>query len=295
MTAHGGPLISIGLPVYNGADHIGDAIRAVLKQTVDDLELIVSDNASTDGTQEICVDLARADERVRYSRNANNEGAAANFNKVFKSSRGSYFKWLGHDDFLEPTAMERASQVIESRPDVSVVHWLERMTDVKGNVLRVYEPSQGFQIDGQTSGARFRQMLLWRRHGFAGDPFFGLMRRQALEATRLQGRGTNPNYLLLQELSLTGKFLTIPEVLAERIYNDVRVTAPRMIRWLDPSGTVGFPHLRKAREYFKVGLRHGQMSTVDRLVTGATLIGYHLHPRELKGFVWDMTKGRLQT
>ncbi|MEX2624541.1 MAG: glycosyltransferase family 2 protein [Acidimicrobiia bacterium] len=294
MTSTRRPLISIGLPVYNGADQIGDAIRAVLKQTLENIELVVSDNASTDATQEICEDLARADERVRYSRNSSNEGAAANFNKVFRSSRGSFFKWLGHDDFLEPTAMEQALQVLESRPDVSVVHWLERMTDGNGNVLRVYEPSQGFQIDGDTAGARFRQMLLWRHNGFGGDPFFGLMRRQALEATRLQGRGTNPNYLLLQELSLIGKFFTIPEVLAERIYNDVRVTAPTMIRWLDPSGTVGYPHLRKAREYFKVGLRHGEMSTIDRLVTGATLIAYHLHPREIKGFAWDITKGRLQ-
>jgi glycosyltransferase involved in cell wall biosynthesis len=278
--------------VYNGADQIGKAIRAVLGQTLKHIELVVSDNASTDGTQQICEDLARSDKRVRYSRNEVDEGAAANFNKVFELSSGKYFKWLGHDDFLEPVAMERALEVIESRPDASVVHWLERMTDDNGTVLREYDSTQGFQIDAETSGARFRQMLLWRHNGFAGDPVFGLMRRHALEATRLQGKGINPNYLLLQELSLTGKFLTIPEVLAERIYNDVRVTASDMIRWLDPSGTVGYPHFRKAREYFKVGLRFGEMSAVDRLLTAATLIGYHSHPRELKGFAWDLTKGR---
>lgn len=290
MTAS--PRVSVGLPVYNGADHVGRAIGAVLDQTLEDIELVVSDNGSTDGTVEICEKLAAGDQRMIFSRNEVNEGAAANFNKVFRLSSGPYFKWLGHDDFLEPQAMARALEVIESLPDVSIVHWLERMMDEDGNVLREYQPGQGFQVDGETAGERFRQMLFWRHNGFAGDPFFGLMRREALESTRLQGRGMNPNFLLMQELSLTGKFFTIPEVLAERIYNDVRVTASSMIKWLDPSGEIGYPHFQKAREYFRVGLRHGEMTLPDRVTTGATLLGYYLHPREVKGLVWDVTKGR---
>lgn len=286
------PSLSIGLPVYNGGDHIGRAIQAVTSQTVEELELVISDNASTDDTQEICEELAANDERIRYSRNDENEGAAANFNKVFLRSQGSYFKWLGHDDFLHPTAMEKALEVLHNRTDVSVVHWLERMVDNDGRTLREYTEDQGFQIDGDTAGKRFRQMLLWRSNGFGGDPFFGLVRREALESTRLQGRGMNPNYLVMQELSLTGKFFTIPDVLAERVYNDVRVTAPGMIRWLDPTGDIRMPHFRKAREYYKVGLTHGEMSLWDRIKTGATLTGYYIQPRELKGLAWDLTKGR---
>ena len=188
--------------------------------------------------------------------------------------------------------MEKAHEVLSRRTDVSVVHWLERMVDEDGNTLREYTPEQGFQIDGETSGRRFRQMLLWRSAGFGGDPFFGLIRREALEATRLQGRGMNPNYVLMQELSLTGKFVTIPEVLAERVYNDVRVTAPGMIRWLDPTGDIRRPHFRKAGEYYKVGLTRGEMAPLDRIMTAMTLTGYYLHPRELKGLAWDLTKGR---
>lgn len=286
------PVISVGLPVYNGADRVGAAIESVTSQTLREIELVISDNASTDATQDICQEMARNDDRIRYYRNKQNLGAAANFNRVFELSRGPYFKWLGHDDVLDPTAMKKALSVIEEAPDVSIVHWLERMTDEQGNTLREYHPEQGFQVDGETSGARFRQMLLWRHHGFGGDPFFGLMRREALEATRLQGKGINPNYLLLQELSLTGRFVTISEVLAVRVYNDVRVSAPSMIRWLDPSGKVGFPHFRKVEEYFRVGLTFGDMSAADRTLTGAALVGYYLHPRELRGFVWDLTKAR---
>jgi len=285
-----GPIVSVGLPVYNGGDRVEAAIRSVIEQTLDDIELIVSDNASTDNTQQVCERLARADSRIRYSRSETNLGAAVNFNRVFELSRAPYFKWLGHDDVLDPKAMELALGVIERRPDVSIVHWLERMTDEFGEVLREYRPDQGFNIDGETPGKRFRQMLRWRSHGFAGDPFFGLIRREALESTRLQGTGMNPNYLLMQELSLTGKFVTIPEVLAVRVYNDVRVTAPRMIRWLDPTGDVRFPHLRRAREYFKVGLTLGKMSFRDRAMTAATLLAYHIHPRELKGLIWDIGK-----
>ena len=285
------PIVSVGLPIYNGADHVERAIRAVLSQTLTNIELVISDNASTDGTEAICRGLADEDPRIRYFRNKTNLGAAANFNKVFHESRAPYFKWLGHDDFLDQKAMEKALVVLEGNPEISIVYWLERMTDDSGDTLREYRPGQAFHINGATPGARFRQMLLWRELGFGGDPFFGLMRREALEATRLQGRGMNPNYLLLQELSLTGQIVTLPEVLATRIYNDERVTAQRMIKWLDPLNQVRFPHFAKAKEYFRVGLSFGQMGRLDRANNLISLVAYHLHPRELRGFLWDLTKG----
>jgi glycosyltransferase involved in cell wall biosynthesis len=284
--------VSVGLPVYNGEDHVSAAIESVLSQTLSDVEIVVSDNASTDRTREICEKWMQTDDRVIFNHNETNLGAADNFNLVFRMSSAPYFKWLGHDDVLDTRALEMALEVIEDRDDVSIVHWLERMINEDGAILREYTPEQGFTIDGETPGQRFRQMLRWRSLGFGGDPFFGLIRRDALEATRLQGKGMNPNYMLMQELSLTGKFVTIPEVLATRVYNDVRVTAKSMIKWLDPKSQIGFPHFRKAREYFRVGLQFGEMTRTDRLATGAALVGYYLHPRELKGFAWDVVNYR---
>lgn len=288
------PKVSVGLPVYNGADRVAAAINSVMAQTLEDVELIISDNASTDATEEICRELANSDTRIRYYRNAENTGAAANFNRVFELSQADYFKWLGHDDVLLPSALSKAHDLIMSREDATIVHWLERMTDDSGKTLREYKPAQGFQIRGESAGKRFRQMLLWRSQGFAGDPFFGLIRRTALESTRGQGTGANPNFLLMQELSLTGKFVTIPEVLAVRVYNDVRVTAPGMIKWLDPSARIGFPHFAKAKEYFRVGLTFGEMSLWDRTITALALVGHFLHPHQLKGFVWDLVNTRRQ-
>jgi len=86
------PIISIGMPVYNGQAFIESAIKSILEQTFEDFELILSDNASNDKTQEICLDYKQQDNRIRYFRNEVNLGAAQNYNRVFELSKGKYFK-----------------------------------------------------------------------------------------------------------------------------------------------------------------------------------------------------------
>ncbi len=77
------PAVSIGLPVYNGDNFLAEAIDSILRQTMEDFELIISDNASTDRTEEICREYAAGDSRIRYYRNESNLGAMANYNLVF--------------------------------------------------------------------------------------------------------------------------------------------------------------------------------------------------------------------
>ena len=91
------PLVSIGMPVFNGEDYVEAALDSILTQTFTNFELIISDNASTDRTEEICNDFADSDDRIRYYRQEKNLGAAANFNRVFELSSGKYFKWAAHD------------------------------------------------------------------------------------------------------------------------------------------------------------------------------------------------------
>src|SRR6266536_1939108 len=86
--------VSIGLPVFNGERFVAEAIDSILAQTFEDFELIISDNASTDGTEEICRCYAEKDERIRFVRNRENYGAAFNFNQTFHLSSGGYFKWV---------------------------------------------------------------------------------------------------------------------------------------------------------------------------------------------------------
>src|SRR5215510_10355296 len=110
-------LLSVGLAVYNGEEFLDEAIRSILAQTLTNFELIISDNASTDRTSEICQKYVRIDPRIRYHRNEANIGGANNENQTFRMARGKYFRWAAHDDVLAPTLLARCVEVLEERPD----------------------------------------------------------------------------------------------------------------------------------------------------------------------------------
>ena len=97
------PRVTIGLPVYNGENYLAEAIDSILGQTFTDFELIISDNASTDRTEEICRRYAAEDDRIRYFRHDRNRGASPNYNFTVEKARGEYFKWAAHDDVLHAT------------------------------------------------------------------------------------------------------------------------------------------------------------------------------------------------
>src|SRR6202034_1339654 len=108
---------TIGLPVYNGDDFLEQAIDSILAQTYRDFELIISDNASTDRTQEICQRYAATDSRVRYSRNPENIGSVNNGNLTFKMARSEYFRFAAHDDYCAPTLLERLVAEVDRRAE----------------------------------------------------------------------------------------------------------------------------------------------------------------------------------
>src|ERR1700704_834024 len=91
------PRVSIALPVFNGQNYLGAAVDSILAQTYRDFQLLISDNASPDGTQKICRHYVQRDQRIRYVRNPQNLGACANYNNAFRLSAGKYFKWAAHD------------------------------------------------------------------------------------------------------------------------------------------------------------------------------------------------------
>ncbi|MEO1397469.1 MAG: glycosyltransferase, partial [Pseudomonadota bacterium] len=106
------PLVSLGLPVFNGADYLAEAIESILNQSLADFELILCDNASSDQTESICRSFAERDARVRYIRQARNLGAAANYNLAFEEARGTFFKWCAHDDNRHILVHETDPQVL---------------------------------------------------------------------------------------------------------------------------------------------------------------------------------------
>lgn len=112
------PLVSIGMPVFNGERTLCPALDSLLGQTFADFELIISDNASTDRTEEICRARAARDARVRYLRQERNIGSHGNFRFVLQQALGQDFMWAAVDDLWAPTFVEENLHILATEPDV---------------------------------------------------------------------------------------------------------------------------------------------------------------------------------
>ncbi|MEX0801673.1 MAG: glycosyltransferase family 2 protein [Dehalococcoidia bacterium] len=203
--------VSIGLPVYNGERYIRQALDSVLAQTFAEYELVISDNASTDETEMICREYAERDERVRYFRNRENLGAAANYNRAFRLSNGEYFKWLAADDVLHRHFLQRCVEALGAHPDAVLAYPRARCIDEHGNMF--LDADDGGHMHWQPRASdRFRQLLdesPWRVLFI-----FGLIRADALAATRLIGNFLGSDCNLVAELALRGSFHEVSERLS---------------------------------------------------------------------------------
>jgi len=203
--------VAIGLPVYNGERYLAQTLGSVLNQTYPHFSLFIADNASTDGTEEICRQFAREDERITYIRNPVNLGAARNYAICFDSARSPYFRWQNADDPIEPTLLERCVQVLDQHPDVVLTYGKTRIIDEHGNPTEDYDDNLHLQDDRAAS--RFIECM--RRIGLQ-NLMYGLIRREALARTPLLGNYVASDINLIVELSLYGKFHEIPEHLFNR-------------------------------------------------------------------------------
>ena len=210
------PLVSIGLPVYNGARYLHQSLQSLLGQDFEDFELLISDNASTDDTEEICRSVAAKDPRVRYWRNPTNIGSARNYRLVFESARGEFFKWCSHDDVCHPAFVRRCLEVFEAEgPSVVLVYPLCDLIDEFG---RVCGRAQG---SVETRDARPHRRLAHVLRSFSyAYPIWGVIRAESLRQSGLTGSVWYWDEVLLAELALYGEIVEIPEVLSEQRCHD---------------------------------------------------------------------------
>lgn len=213
MSGHG-PTVSVGIPVYNEEDSIGATIESVLEQQGPEFEIVISDNASTDATAEICRDYAARDSRVRFHGLDRNAGLLANFNRVFLLSRGRYFRWLGASDRLRPGYMEQAVAALDAAPDcVLVTTRYEYVTDDGAHLDAGWVPGPS----GSEPLLRLQEILRILGTGYRNiDPMYSMMRRSALERTGLVRPIRLSDQLLAVELSLLGPYGHIGRPLAVR-------------------------------------------------------------------------------
>jgi len=246
------PRISIGMPVYNGEKYLGEAIESLLTQTFNDFELIISDNASTDRTRQICKEYAKKDSRIRYFRNGENTGAAENFNKIFNLSMGEYFKWAAADDILHPDFLSKCIEILEKEQDVALCHTKTLRIDESGKVTGSYYLPMRY--DSPEVSLRFKDIIL-EPHSCV--MIFGLVKSDILKRTKLIGSYLGSDRNLLAELSLHGRLFEIPEFLfSRRDHPDASVRKypiRERIAWLDTRKTncISFPSWRILYEYLR--------------------------------------------
>ncbi|MEK7560244.1 MAG: glycosyltransferase family 2 protein, partial [Patescibacteria group bacterium] len=113
-------LVSIGLPTYNRAALLRHSLDSLLAQTYKDFELIISDDGSTDNTQQLCEEYSAYDKRVRYIRHPKNIGHVINFEYVVRQARGEYFMWGGDDDLWDKRFIEKVVAALEANPRASL-------------------------------------------------------------------------------------------------------------------------------------------------------------------------------
>jgi len=198
------PLLTVGLPVYNGLPYLGQALESLCRQDLDDVEIIVSDNASSDGTGDLVRDLALRDRRIQYVRNPRNLGSAANHNKVFSLARGRYFRWAASDDFVSAGVLSRCVRALED-DSMRILAFPETvLVDARGTTLRPYDDGDGWSA--ATAAERFEVALT--QWGYC-DVIYGVVRTDVLRKTRLLGSYPGSDFVLQADLAVRGAFTRV--------------------------------------------------------------------------------------
>lgn len=202
------PIVSIGMPVYNGERYLRQTLDCIASQTFSDFELIISDNASADATGDICREYASRDSRIRYHRNEENLGASWNYKRVFELSTGKYFRWAPADDLFAPESLQQCVAVLDAYPEVVLCYPQTILIDSNGSTIRPY--ADNLDVRDSCPVARFRKVR--ERIGLV-NVLYGLIRLDSLNQTALLGSYPGADIVLVLELTLYGQFHEIPKPL----------------------------------------------------------------------------------
>jgi glycosyltransferase involved in cell wall biosynthesis len=278
--------VSIGMPVFNGEKYLRDSIESIIDQTYQNFELIISDNASTDRTQEICLEYSRKDNRISYYRNDKNLGGPKNYNRVFELSSAEYFKWAAYDDVLAPEFLRKCVNVLDSDPSIVGCHCKTGRIDEYSNFLGYYNQGLLRRIDSPKPHERFRDLIgLY----YTTTPFHGLYRRSLFARSQLHGSYVGADRNLVAELSLMGRIYEIPECLfywrehpdsyTSTFYGSNRKDTLDRLRaeaawWSKEDGTY-FPHWKNCIEYFK-SVNRVPLKLYERILCRIQILGWFM-------------------
>jgi len=196
------PLVSVGVFLYNEERFVRESLQALLLQDYPNLEIIISDNCSTDNTVAICRELTASDERVRLICQASNIGAAANSILVLNQARGDYFMWASGHDLWSPNLVTQCVQLLESRPTAAIAHALSSWIGADGQPLD--KMSGVYDTGGMNGISRFFMAFWGNMH-----PILGMIRMDYLRRIPAIHECAGTDQLVLAELAFMGEFLLV--------------------------------------------------------------------------------------
>jgi glycosyltransferase involved in cell wall biosynthesis len=208
-TAETSPLVTVGIPTYNRPDALARAARSVLEQDHERLEVLISDNGSSDPeVRRVGERIAASDPRVQFVSHPENRGHEFNFQWLLDAARGDYFMWLSDDDWIEPGYVRRCLQELRDQPDTVLVCGTGRYHRDGRHVL------DERAIDLTQSSPAARLVRYFARVSLNG-PMFGVAARSDLVAI-----GFPPviggDWMLVAALAAKGRVLTLPDVRIHR-------------------------------------------------------------------------------
>lgn len=297
MTRSATPRVSIGLPVYNGARFLAQALDDLLGQTFDDLEVVACDNASTDATPDLLADYAQRDPRLVVVRNPTNVGALANANLATARARAPLFALAAYDDRHAPDFVARLVAALDADPDAVVAYGRQTLIGEDGRPFRFHPDVRAWSDAGGNRYAydgalerplpgdpveRMRGVL---RSNDVNAPIHGLFRRAAL--VRIGGhRVHGSDRLIVAHAALLGRFAFVDAPLfGYRIHGASTFFLTREA-WLErESGRSGAGSpLDGARTLaaYLAATGHADLAPTDRLRAAAAVLGYAVRPDALR-------------
>ncbi len=214
------PLVTIGMPVYNGSDSIELAIKSILEQTYKNLEIIISDNNSEDDTLKICKEYAMLDQRITILQNKQNVGATENYNILMKAASGKYFMLMAHDDIKDNNFVNDCTIMLEQNQDAVLCHCITSFY-VENYSKKVCTASLKSVLGITNTLHRYYSTL----SSLPAVAIYGLIRVEALRQTMYFRKSIATDIAFICELSLYGQFTQVNKELFNYVsrssWNDI--------------------------------------------------------------------------
>jgi|GEM_PF-755815 glycosyltransferase involved in cell wall biosynthesis len=243
-TSHSNPpLISIGLPTYNGDKRIVSTVTAILNQNYPNLEIIISDNCSTDDTESVCTKLCQSSPLIHYFRQKENIGIILNFKFVLSKAAGDFFMWVADDDTLAPGVLQKYADFLISHSSYSLVsgeirYWWDN---------RPVFDEKGFSIEHALSDVRVSKYYSRVKHGAT---FYGLMPIAVAKQIRLKNR-MGEDWHVVAKVAYLGKIKMLDGIGYHKKLNGSSKTLRHYAKIIGASWfSTNYPHAQIAIDAF---------------------------------------------